>query len=233
MEKQYKCCIVDDEPIARRVVSGYLNPLPDYTLVRDFGDAFEAMHFVKQNQIDLLFLDIKMPGITGLDFLRGLSNPPKVILITAFRDYALEGFELNVVDYLLKPVSQARFLQALSKFEARVKPASLAAPAAEKKNLLVKVERRHVKVELQKILFVESKGDYVHIHTTSDSLKSNINLSALIQELPGYFLQTHRSFVVNTQHLKSFSKEEIQLDGKVIPIGRKYKAMVLQRLMPQ
>jgi DNA-binding LytR/AlgR family response regulator len=232
MEKQFKCCLIDDEPIARRVIKTYLAPMQDYKVIQECGDAFEALQFLKKQQLDLLFLDIKMPGLSGLDFLKGLANPPKVILITAFREYALEGFELDVVDYLLKPVSQVRFLQALAKFEARVevKQGQGEAIQAEKEFLVVLADRQHVKVFKKEVLVLESQGDYVCITAARGTVRTKANLGALIQELSDVVIQTHRSFAVNTERITAFTKEEVYIDKHIIPIGRKYKAEVMRVL---
>lgn len=226
----YKCLVVDDEPIARRVVKNYLKELPDYQVVEEFGDAHQVLAFLKEHQVDLLFLDIKMPGLSGLEFLKALSHPPKVILVTAYREFALDGFELNVVDYLLKPVSQGRFLQALSRFEERSGSQSHQIEIAEKDHILVKSDRKTFKLPLEKIRFLESQGDYVNFHLEDERISSKMNLGELDKELPAAFIRTHRSFVVNSQYVKAFTAEEVELNEGHIPIGRSYREEALAKL---
>ena len=180
----------------------------------------------------MLFLDIKMPGLNGLDFLRTLRDKPKVVLITAYRDFALEGFELEVLDYLLKPVSEARFIQALQKFEKTNKASAKATSSNTTENdyILLKSERKTFKIPFTEIEMIESKGDYIEVFYKESSLQSKIAISAIEQELPAQFIRTHRSFIINTQFLKAFTAEEVELQNHSVPIGRSYREAVLKGL---
>lgn len=227
----YKCLIVDDEPIARRIVKGYLAPLPNYEVVAEAGSAYEALGFLGEHAIDLLFLDIRMQGLDGLGFLRVLKSPPKVILITAFREFALEGYSHDVIDYLLKPVSEERFLRALGKFESRMMPNEI--PQTEgfpQGHIWVKSDRKNIKIELEQVLYLESQGDYILFHQEGESQRSKMKWSELETLLPSTFVRTHRSFVVNNQWVTAFGSEEVEIGSVRIPIGRSFKDEALERL---
>jgi len=222
--------VVDDEPIARRVVKNYLSELPNYEVVEEFGDALKVLTFLKNHSVDLLFLDIKMPGLNGLEFLKALNLPPKVILITAYREFALDGFELNVVDYLLKPVGQGRFLKALSRFEERHEQHSESLEPESDQFILVKSERKTFKLAFNDIRLIESQGDYVKFQMYEESILSKMNLSELLELLPSNFIRTHRSFIVNGKFVKAFTAEEVELEGSLAPIGRSYREQALAKL---
>ncbi len=155
----YKCLIVDDEPIARRIIKNYLGKQPDFSVQGEVGSAMEAFKVLAKESVDLLFLDIQMPELNGLDFLRTLANPPKVILVTAFREYAFEGFELDVVDYLLKPVPENRFQVALDKFRKTVPAPSSLLQDFKHHFLFIRADRKHHKIDFQDIQYLESQGD--------------------------------------------------------------------------
>jgi DNA-binding LytR/AlgR family response regulator len=234
----YTCLIVDDEPIAAEIIEGYVRRLDHFTVAGVYHNAIQAFQHLQRATVDLLFLDIQMPRLSGLELLRALPRPPAVILTTAYRDFALEGFELDVIDYLLKPVAFERFLQAVAKFHARrasaadrqslpPDPAQPAQPA----HLFVRADRRMVRINLDDILYLESAGDYVKIVTPAETVLTKEPLTHFEERLPsGQFLRIHRSFVVNRSHIAAFSAHEAVVGGMEIPVGRKYKEWFLREM---
>ncbi|MDN5214366.1 response regulator transcription factor [Fulvivirgaceae bacterium BMA12] len=231
-----RCLIVDDEPIAIEVIKSHLRHFETIEITATAGNAVKAVEILNRQQIDLMFLDIQMPQITGLDFLRSLSHPPGVIITTAFRDYALVGYELDVVDYLLKPVSFERFLKAIQKYfkqEGTKKNhlPSLTAPKSPAQYIFIRADRKTIKLPLQKIIFIESLKDYVKIHTDQKVVITKEQISQLEARLsPHQFMRIHRSFIIATDRIEAFSHEGIEVEGKTLPIGRSYKNSVMNRL---
>ncbi len=232
-----KCVIVDDEPLAIEIIETYLNNFPSVSIEGKCTNAIQALEILRKKQIDLMFLDIQMPQITGTDFLKSLINPPKVIFTTAYRDFALDGFELNAVDYLLKPISFERFLKAMDKTFALINPdnKNIAAPVTEVKeenSLFIKVERKMVKVSFNEILFLESLKDYVVFHLHDKKLITKSKISGFEILLPeNQFLRIHRSFIVAINKINSYSSTELELTNKkILPVGRNYRDSVLNIL---
>ena len=231
-----RCMIIDDEPIAVEVIKSHLQHFETIQITATAGNAVKAIEILNQHSVDLLFLDIQMPQITGLDFLRSLSHPPSVIITTAFRDYALAGYELDVVDYLLKPISFERFLRAIQKYfklEGAQKNQTL--PLTESKDpaqyIFIRADRKTIKLSLQKIIFIESLKDYVKIHTDQKVIVTKEQISRLEADLPSHrFLRIHRSFIIALDKIEAFSHEGIDVLGKTLPIGRSYKNSVMSRL---
>ncbi|HMB90630.1 MAG TPA: LytTR family DNA-binding domain-containing protein [Rhodothermales bacterium] len=225
-----RCLIVDDEPLAVEVIRTHLAKLSDVEVIATCHDALEAFGLLRKHEVDLLFLDIQMPQLTGVDLMKALDDPPAVIFTTAHRDYAVEGFDLNAVDYLLKPISLPRLLRALDKF--RTLHAATATPSATPADALnVRVDRQVVKVPLADIRYIESMSDYVQIHTTKRTLITKERISHLADKLaPHGFLRIHRSFLVPAHQVTAFTSEEVQVGEKRLPISRSYKQAVLARL---
>ena len=224
----YKCLIIDDEPIAIRVIKGYLLQLGGFEIVAECRTAMEAFQLLRTHAIDLIFLDIQMPKLTGLDFLKALQTRPKVILVTAYREYALDGFELDVVDYLLKPVSLERFVKAIDKFYKQHRPGQpLKQMQPPPEFLLVKSDRKTVKIPLHDIIYVESYSDYIKIFTEREMILTKERISHIEENLPSSFIRTHRSFIVNAQKIRSFSAEIIEVGNKEVPISRSYREQVV------
>lgn len=230
-----KCIIVDDEPLAIEVIESYVDRLENIEVVGKYSNALKAFDILKKDNIDLIFLDIQMPKLTGLDFIKTLQNPPKVIITTAYRDYALEGYELNVVDYLLKPISFERFLKAVS----RVYHTDLKADTTELTNnidseeayIFLKADKKMVKVHLRDILYIESLKDYVRVKTRDKEVITHQKISYLEEKLPEEcFLRIHRSFIVSVKKIETYSATSIEVPGKELPIGRLYKDQVLEIL---
>jgi DNA-binding LytR/AlgR family response regulator len=227
-----RCLIVDDEPLAVEVIRAHLDKLSDVEIVATCHDALDAFDLLRTHAVDLLFLDIQMPQLTGVDLIKALDDPPAVIFTTAHRDYAVEGFDLSAVDYLLKPISLPRLLRALDKFRTR-HAATTTPPAtpADDATLNVRVDRQVVKVPLADIRYIESMSDYVQIHTTARTLVTKERISHLADKLaPHDFLRIHRSFLVPAYQITAFTHEEVQVGEKRLPISRSYKQVVLARL---
>jgi DNA-binding LytR/AlgR family response regulator len=229
--------IVDDEPLAIEVLEKYLLQFNQMELVGKCADAIQAFQLLQQKPVDLMFLDIKMPGIKGTDLLRSLKNPPKVVFTTAYSEYALEGFELNAVDYLLKPISFERFLRAVDKIyqltENRTKPLITHEPLLGDHDTFIylKVERKTVKVNVVDILWIESQRDYVTVVVKEHEYITRQKISMLEAMLPeNRFIRIHRSFIVALAKIDSFYSYSIQIGGHELPIGRNYKHDVQKRL---
>ena len=232
-----KCLLVDDEPLARDVLRRYLEMLPSLRLCGECGNAIEAMSFLQQQPVDLLFLDIHMPQLKGIDLLKILSHPPKVIVTTAHAEYAVEGYDLDIVDYLLKPIRFERFLKAVGRAFQYAKPAeaSQAPPAAEQPGkeayIYLRADRKMVKVLLQDILYIESMKDYIKVFTTGGTVITKQSITAMEAMLPEQgFLRTHRSFIASVDKIKSFTSELIEIEKAEIPIGKLYRQQVLKAL---
>lgn len=239
--KTIRCLVVDDEPPAREVIRRYVQDVPTLTLAGECSNAVQALGALQQQSVDLIFLDIRMPQLEGTSFLKTLKNPPKVIFTTAYPEYALEGYELDVVDYLLKPVRFDRFLKAVNKafpLGSHQSEASPFIPAAasqeEKKNesfVYFRADRKMQKVMLQDILYIESMKDYVKIVTTAGVIitkQSITSVEAMLSEK--LFVRTHRSFIVAIERIRSYTNEFIEIDNTEIPIGKLYRNGVMKML---
>lgn len=218
-----KALIVDDEPLAHDVLLHYLKEHQDIRVVKQCYSAAEALSYLAQHQVELMFLDIQMPGLSGVDMLRVMGNKPQVILCTAFQDYALEGFELDVTDYLLKPVRAERFAQAIDKVRQRL--SSTTAPN-ERQSLVLRVDREDRKVWLDTVECFESYGNYIKVWQDQQCCLTNGPLKALAEELPsGSFIQVHKSILVNKVHIIAKDTAGLTLtSGRKVPIGKSFKA---------
>ncbi|HEY4650623.1 MAG TPA: LytTR family DNA-binding domain-containing protein [Pontibacter sp.] len=230
-----RCLIVDDEPLALDVLETYISRLDNLELVCRCNNAVEAYNCLQTEQIDLMFLDIQMPKLTGIDFVKSLPNPPKVVFTTAYRDYAVEGYELNAVDYLLKPISFDRFLKSITKItHPEAKPAAtITTPEPDYKEAFIylKADKKMVKVMLADILYIESLKDYIRVKTETKEIISYQKISFLEEKLPAdKFLRIHRSFIIALDKVQAFSATAVDLGKTEIPIGRLYKNEVLQIL---
>lgn len=229
------CYIIDDEPLAIEVIESHVSKIDGLEVKATFQNAVKAFQELRNNTVDVLFLDIQMPRLTGIEFLRTLKNPPKVIFTTAYREYALEGFELDVVDYLLKPVSFERFLKSVNKVFDSVSPKTSASEISiqhdEHHYVFVPSDKKNVKICLEKILFIESKRDYILIKTESKEVSTYQTISYMEEHLPReQFVRVHRSFIINLKKIESWSNNEIELADTTIPIGRTYKREALKML---
>ncbi len=233
-----RCLIVDDEPLAIRVIKKHCSNVQDIEVIASCENAVEAFSILQKHSVDLLFLDIQMPELSGLELLRTLPNPPHVIITTAYREYALEGYDLDVTDYLLKPISFERFLKAIQKVYRRMDPDQIlqqkiiqSKPSNEDEFLLARVKNKFVKVFLNDILYVESIKDYVRIKTPEREIVTKISISEMEKNLSGSdFIRIHRSFIVPLNKIDSFSPTEVEIGNVSIPVGRSYKTLMLKRL---
>ncbi len=231
---EIKCLIIDDEPLAIDVIKNYVKQIPQMELVGTFENPIAASEILQSRQIDLIFLDIEMPMMTGVDFVKSMQLAPKVIFITAYRNYAIESYELDVVDYLLKPISFNRFFKAVNKFKSLTKQPSLNPLTKEKEvandHIYVNVNKKFVKIYFREILYVESLKDYVQLHLKSEKIITKDSITAFEHKLPGIFVRVHRSFIVNLDQVSAFTKTDIEIGEKEIPIGMSYKESVLAYL---
>jgi len=236
--KKINCIIADDEPLARDVIKRHISQLERLHIVATCANGLEAFTAIKNTQADLLFLDIQMPNLTGIELLRTVKNPPAVILTTAYPEFALEGYELNVIDYLLKPVSFERFLKAIDKYETWVNPGSQSNIVVQQTLadriepfIYVKADKKMVKIFLKDILYIEGLKDYIKIHTTGNEVITYQSLTYFTEKLPaGFFMRVHRSYIVALAHINSFSAIEINIGDAAIPIGTTYAREVGKQL---
>lgn len=224
-----KCLIVDDEPLARDVIRRYIEKVPILRLVGECGNAIEALIQLQNEPVDLIFLDIQMPQLTGTEFAKALRNAPKIIFTTAFKEYALDGFELNAIDYLLKPIPFDRFLRAITKaYPQTSADTNIQQPVwGNKKNdsgfIYLKADRKMIKVMLDDILYIESAKDYLKVYTGSNSIITRQTISsieAMLSETE--FIRIHRSYIVSLKKINSFTHETIEIGKKELPIGKFY-----------
>ncbi len=233
-----KCIVVDDEPLAIRVIESHIEKINDIELVAKCSNAIEALEILKNNKIDLIFLDIQMPELTGLEFLNTLQNPPTIIFTTAYRNYAIDAFELDILDYLLKPITFERFCKSINKFYKLLtnkEPEALGNTSLRQVGpdpfIYIKRNKTMIKILLKDILFIESIKDYIRIHTNKDSYITKQQISVIEKNLPDeYFIRVHKSFIVSIEKITTFSPNFIGINDKKIPIGRSYKAYALSKL---
>ncbi len=232
--KPLNCIIVDDEAPARKVVAKYLEDVPGVNITAQCKNAFEALEALDTHKPDLVFLDINMPKLSGLNFLKTLARPPLVIITTAYREYAIEGFELDVVDYLHKPFSLERFLKALQKARERLarKEAATAPPAIPEKPapatqddfIFVKEDKKVVRVDLREILYLESVGDYVKVHTLRKTLVTYMSLKKMEDLLdPQRFPRIHKSYMINVAQIASIESNRVRIREDSLPVGESYR----------
>ncbi|WP_422860246.1 LytR/AlgR family response regulator transcription factor [Flagellimonas sp. S174] len=222
-----KCILVDDEPLARSLLEGHIAEIPYLELLGSFKNALEASDFLNKKKVDVVFLDIQMPKLTGLDFLGTLSNAPKVIFTTAYRQYALDSYEFEAVDYLLKPITFSRFLKAINKLTHSVQ--SVSKVEIESPNpdfMFVSSNKKQVKVVFDKISHIESFKDYIRIHLPNESLVIKEQLGNILKDLPSHFIRVHRSYVINSRKVTAYTARDIEITSLEIPIGGKYKEYV-------
>jgi DNA-binding LytR/AlgR family response regulator len=231
---QYNCIIVEDEPLAAEVLQDYIEQVPFLTLKHICTDAIMAMQVLQEEKIDLIFLDIHLPKLKGLDFVSTLKNPPNIIITTAYHEYALRGYELNVLDYLLKPIEFSRFLTAVNKLS----PLSETTPQLvvgqtieEREHLFFNVSKKKVKVYLDEILYIESLKEYIKVVTKTKSIVTKFQLGEIEELLPGKkFIRVHRSYIVSKDKIDAFTATDVEISGNPIPIGRGYKETVMEIL---
>jgi two-component system LytT family response regulator len=222
---EIRCIIIEDEPLAVKVLSDYIMQVPFLKLEATFKDAILATDYLRQNDTDLIFLDIHLPKLKGMSFLKTLTNPPAVIITTAYHQYAIEGFDLNVTDYLLKPFDFERFLKAVSKVRKSESDIHKPDEKQDKKDsIFLNVQKRRVKILFSEILYIESQQEYIKIISTKKEYVIKMSTHEIESLLPKeLFIRIHRSFIVSLSRIESYSSEIVEVNGVTIPIGRGYK----------
>lgn len=235
-----KCLIVDDEPLARDLIRNYIEKLDSFQIVGECADAMKALKALRDHPVDLMFMDIQMPQITGIEFLKTLKNPPKVIITTAYRKYAVEGFDLDVVDFLLKPITFERFLKAVNKFyqvnvhEKQQLGVTGNNAYPDEPFIYVKENKKVLKIHLHDILYMEGLSEYVQIYTGNKKIITKNSMTNLQSKLPdNEFLRIHKSYIVAISKIQAFTTSTVEVPGKQLPIGRSYKNTVLEALQVQ
>lgn len=229
------CVIVDDEIIAREILESFVAKITNLHLVKSCKNAMQAIEVVNANQVDLLFLDINMPEISGLSLAKSINKKTKIIFTTAYREYAIDGFDLQAVDYLLKPIAFDRFLQAINKFFETTSEKLSTEKTVEKSDkndfVFVRSDRKMVKVSFDEILYVESLSDYIKIYLEDKIVVTRETISNIETKLPSnVFFRVHRSYIVNQNKIDSYTNEFIEIDKKAVPVSRTYKENVLKKL---
>ncbi|MBZ4189417.1 LytR/AlgR family response regulator transcription factor [Niabella beijingensis] len=228
--KPLQCLIVEDEPLASEVIMHHIKQIPFLNLAGVCTDAIHAIDFLQNEKIDVIFLDIHLPKLKGLDFAKSLKNPPKIIITSAYADYALEGYELNIIDYLLKPIEFSRFFSAVNKLQAEAPPAyipSVESLLPERKYIFFNVNKKMVKVYLDEILFIESLREYLKITTENQTILTKFQISEIDAILPhSEFIRVHRSFIIALEKIDAYSQTDIEIHKHMIPVGRNYKELV-------
>lgn len=239
--KKIKCLIADDEQLAREIIEGYIKKIDKLELAATCTNGMEVYNKLKENTVDLIFLDVQMPQLTGIELLRTLKNPPPVIMTTAYREFALEGYEFNVIDYLLKPVSFERFLKAIDKFESIGNPAHVPSVTVSKPIqkddqafIYVKSDKKMVRILLKDILFVEGLKDYVKIQTIDKMIVTYQTMNYFEEKFSAdHFIRVHRSYIISFNHITAYTAANIEIGKVTIPIGSSYAKEVLKQLQAQ
>ena len=232
MSHKIKCLIIDDEPLAQRIIEKYAEDIPTIEIDGKCTNAFEAMQVLNDKEIDLIFLDINMPKLSGINFLKSLKNPPLCIITTAYSEFALEGYELDVLDYLKKPFSFERFLKAVQKAQERMKEITketivhevVTSHNREENFIFVKSNKKTFKVNISDVFYIEALGDYVKIHTTDKVIITYQSMKKIEALLPSsLFTRIHKSFIVSISKIKSIEGNMVEVKDEKLPIGSNYK----------
>ncbi len=235
--KKYNCLIVDDEFLARKLIQNHADNIPELNVIQQCSSALEAAQCLKTNAIDIIFLDIQMPKLSGIDFVKTLQNPPKIILTTAYSEFALQGYELNIIDYLLKPVTFERFYKAVLKAIEILELESvndLTTTDLDSQNILVKSKHLLIKIRISDILYIESMHKYVKIFTSDNKYTTLFSLSAIEKELPSnLFYRCHRSFLINLNKVELIEGNKIVVQNYKVPISKTNKAELISKLGKQ
>ena len=221
------CIILDDEQTARNILKTYISDVSFLRLSSEFKNALDALEFIKHNKIDIIFLDIEMPKLSGLNFAKIIDSDAEIIFTTAHREFALDGFELNAIDYLLKPFSFDRFLKAVQKTSKTISNYSTKA----NDHIYLKVNKQMVKVHFEALLYVEGLSNYIKIYLDNGSLVVYEKLSSLIDSLPSeIFMRVHKSYIINTSKIELYTNEYVEIDNKHIPISNTYRQTLISFL---
>jgi len=221
-----KCAIIDDEPLSRDVLRQFVTDCPDLTLHGEYKDALEAFSGLEAEPVDLIFLDINMPKLSGINFYKSLAKKPKVIFTTAYTEFAVEGFELNAIDYLMKPIAFERFLQAVQKVKDRSNKEH-----DEVQHIMLKVDKKLYRTAFDDVLFFEAFGDYVKVHLKDQVHVITHTMKKLLKELPSdRFIRTHKSFIINTSKVEFIEGNQLKIGDQMVAIGQVYRQQVLTAL---
>ena len=224
-----KCIIVDDEPLAIRILEKYVADIPYLSLLGSFDSPIAAMRFLQQQQVDLVFLDINMPELSGINLVKALSQPPLIIFTTAFPDYAVEGFELDAIDYLVKPFAKERFLKAVQKAGLFLEKQTAADQGTT--HITLKADRKIYRIALDEIHYCQAYGDYVKVILKDKQLLPKTTLAKLMDQLPpAQFIRVHRSYVIAWDKVAYMEGNQLKIDDLLIPVGQQYRDVVLSRL---
>jgi DNA-binding LytR/AlgR family response regulator len=227
--KKISCIIVDDEPVARKILQEFVEQVPFLDLHGKFENATKAEAFLNNTPVDLIFLDIEMPKVSGLQFLQKMNIESMAILTTAFPQYALEGYELDIIDYLLKPFAFSRFLKAVHKAKDYYEMKTRITGALPSSYIFIKSEKRIEKIELKDVLYAESVGNYVSIYTENKKIIAYLTMKSLESQLPSAdFIKIHQSYLVNNSRIDAIGGNEVKIGGKSLPISRNYREMVMK-----
>ncbi len=232
-KRTISCLIIDDEVIAQEIIASHLSKIPNIDTIETCNNAIEGFSYLRDNKVDLVFLDINMPEISGISFAKSIPKDIKVIFTTAYRDYAVEGFELKAVDYLLKPISFERLLKAVNNYFDIYGEADSNKSETYNGNsfMFVRSDRRMIKIDFDAIIYVESYSDYIKIHLENETIVTRETISAIEAKLPNKdFMRIHRSYIISLSNISSFTNEEITIGQKSLPISRSYKNDVLTNL---
>lgn len=225
--KKYNCIIVEDEPIAAEILETFISRTPELNLIGKCANAVHASNLLNIHRIDLIFLDLHLPVIRGFDFLKKLKNPPLVIVTTAYHQYAIEGYELDIADYLLKPIPYDRFTIAIDKFKYLMEAEEALLEMAERDHIFISSGKKQIKMVLQDIFYIESLREYIHIHTKTETFTFKMPISKIEASLnPDIFTRIHKSYIISKPKIEVKSAAIVQIKGKKLPIGRTYKPTI-------
>jgi two-component system response regulator LytT len=225
--KKYNCIIVEDEPIAAEILENFILRDETLHLVAKCSDAVYAGSILNRHEIDLMFLDLHLPVVKGFDFLKKLKNPPLVIVTTAYHQYAVEGYELDIADYLMKPIPYDRFTKAIDKFKYLMNAEEAMLEAADREHIFISSGKKQIRIVLQDIFFIESLREYIHIHTKTGTLTVKMPISRIEESLdPKMFVRIHKSYIISKPKIEVRSASTVQVNSKKLPIGRTYKPSI-------
>lgn len=224
--KKYNCILVDDEPLARELIQDYISDCDELNLSATFANAIDARNYLQKEPVDLIFLDINMPRLSGISLIKSLSKPPEVIFVTAYPEYAVEGFELEAIDYLVKPIEQDRFLKAVNRFVAKVGQGE-----AANNFIMVKADKKMFRVELDQLLYVEAMGDYIRLVTTDRKLTVYDRLTSFMEKLPpSRFCQIHKSYLISLAKIDYLEGNQLHIGEVALPVSKSFRGDLVERL---
>ncbi|WP_213279524.1 LytR/AlgR family response regulator transcription factor [Chryseobacterium indologenes] len=227
ISKKYNCIIVEDEPIAAEILENFISRDQELNLVGKCADAIYASSLLSIHEVDLMFLDLHLPVVKGFDFLRKIKNPPFVIVTTAYHQYAVEGYELDIADYLMKPIPYERFQAAIGKFKHLMEAEDALLEVSERDYIFINSGKKQIKIILQDIFYIESLREYIHIHTKAETFTFKMPISKIEEVLnPKMFARIHKSYIISKAKIEVKSANIIQIRGKNLPVGRTYKPLL-------